>query len=200
MPRSQSTMTVISLGTAGASSPSNSTVGSIQARLYAKFRGSNGCHHVGTPPLVAGVGGFFHYPPPTLMSRNFRLPCTIELQPLSLTPLKMRKVEPGAGLGGAPDAPGHGNGATPVDHADDDGGGLVAFERGINDQGQPAGTPPYQDPPEQWGEAETYVQFGLAGTGPVAAVVQPLPEILAQVVPSALVLQPQMVSWSVGRS
>ena len=35
----------------------------------------------------------FHYPPPTLMSRNFRLPCTIELQPLSLTPLKMRKVE-----------------------------------------------------------------------------------------------------------
>ena len=36
----------------------------------------------------------FHYPPPTLMSRNFRLPCAIELQPLSLTPLKMRKVEP----------------------------------------------------------------------------------------------------------
>ena len=36
---------------------------------------------------------FFHYPPPTLMPRNFRLPCAIELQPLSLTPLKMRKVE-----------------------------------------------------------------------------------------------------------
>ena len=36
----------------------------------------------------------FHYPLPTLMSRNFRLPCTIELQPLSLTLLKMRKVEP----------------------------------------------------------------------------------------------------------
>ena len=32
----------------------------------------------------------FHYPLPTLMSRNFRL---IELQPLSLTLLKMRKVE-----------------------------------------------------------------------------------------------------------
>ena len=31
----------------------------IPARLYAKFRGSNGCDHVGTPPLVAGVGGFF---------------------------------------------------------------------------------------------------------------------------------------------
>ena len=38
----------------------------------------------------------FHYPLPTLMSRNFRLPCTIELQPLSLTPLKMRKVEQSA--------------------------------------------------------------------------------------------------------
>ena len=35
----------------------------------------------------------FHYPLPTLMSRNFRLPCTIELQPLSFTLLKMRKVE-----------------------------------------------------------------------------------------------------------
>ena len=35
----------------------------------------------------------FHYPLPTLMSRNLRLPRTIELQPLSLTPLKMRKVE-----------------------------------------------------------------------------------------------------------
>ena len=40
----------------------------------------------------------FHYPLPTLMSRNFRLPCTIELQPLSLTLLKMRKVE-GRNLG-----------------------------------------------------------------------------------------------------
>ena len=29
------------------------------ARLYAKFKGGNGCHHVGTPPLAAGVGGFF---------------------------------------------------------------------------------------------------------------------------------------------
>ncbi len=35
----------------------------------------------------------FHYPLPTLMSRDLRLPCTIELQPLSLTRLKMRKVE-----------------------------------------------------------------------------------------------------------
>ena len=37
----------------------------------------------------------FHYPPQTLMSRNFRLLCAIELQPLSLTPLKMRKVQLG---------------------------------------------------------------------------------------------------------
>ena len=81
--------------------------------------------------------------------------------------------------------PGHGNSATAVDHADDDGGGAVSFQRGVNGQGEVARTPPCQDPPEQWGEAETYVQLGLAGTGPVAAVVQPLPEILAQVVPSA---------------
>ena len=43
----------------------------------------------------------FHYPLPTLMSRNFRLPRTIELQPLSLTPLKMRKVEAGPRIVGA---------------------------------------------------------------------------------------------------
>ena len=104
-----------------------------------------------------------------------------------------RGIHPGAALGGPVDAPGHGNSATPVDHADDDGGGLVAFERGINGQslprtgygGQPAGTPPSEDPPEQWGEAEAHVQFGLAGTSPVAAVIEPLPEILAEVVPSA---------------
>ena len=47
-------------------------------------------------------------------------------------------VHPGPALGGPVDAPGHGNGATPVDHADDDGGGLVAFERGINGH-RPAG-------------------------------------------------------------
>ena len=62
-------------------------------------------------------------------------------------------------------------------------GGLVSLERGVHGQGQAAGTPPGKDPPEQWREAETYVQFGLAGTGPAAAAVEPLPEILAQVVP-----------------
>ena len=57
----------------------------------------------------------FHYPLPTLMSRNFRLPCTIELQPLSLTLLKMRKVE----VGGCPKTPsplvgeGWGEGSSP---------------------------------------------------------------------------------------
>ena len=49
----------------------------------------------------------FHYPRQTLMSRNFRLPCAIELQPLSLTPLKMRKVQPRAGR------------RTPARHAND---------------------------------------------------------------------------------
>ena len=42
-------------------------------------------------PWLASEG--FHYPPPTLLSGNFRLPCAIELQPFSLTPLKMRKVQ-----------------------------------------------------------------------------------------------------------
>ena len=39
----------------------------------------------------------FHYPLPTLMSRNFRLPCTIELQPLSLTLLNPESTD-GHGL------------------------------------------------------------------------------------------------------
>ena len=70
----------------------------------------------------------------------------------------------------------------PVEDADDDGGGLVALESRIDGHCQPAGHPPGEHPPEQRCEAEGYVQFGLAGTGPVAAVVEPLPEILAQVV------------------
>ena len=44
----------------------------------------------------------FHYPPQTLMSRNFRLLCAIELQPLSLTPLKMRKVQLRSGIPSSP--------------------------------------------------------------------------------------------------
>ena len=94
-------------------------------------------------------------------------------------------VHPGAALGGAADAPGHRNGAAPVDHADDDGGDLVALEGGVNGQGQPAGTPPGKHSPEQGREAESYVQLGFAGTGPVAAVVEPLPEVLAEIVPLA---------------
>ena len=39
-----------------------------------------------------------HYQLPTLMYRNFRLPCTIELQPVSLMPLKMRKVQLAEGV------------------------------------------------------------------------------------------------------
>ena len=83
------------------------------------------------------------------------------------------------------DAPGHGNGAAPVEDADDDGGVLVALESGVDGQGQPTGTPPGKHPSEQGREAESYVQFGFAGTGPAAAVVEPLPEVLAEVVPLA---------------
>ena len=95
------------------------------------------------------------------------------------------RVHPGPRFVGAQDAPGHGNRATAVDHADDDGGGIRSFQRRVNRQCQPTGTPPHKDPPEQRREAEAHVQFGLAGPGPVASVVQPLPEILAEVVPSA---------------
>ena len=95
-------------------------------------------------------------------------------------------VHPGALLGGLVDTPGHGNGAAPVDHADDDGSDLVPFQRGVDGQGQAAGDPPREDPFQQGREAESNVQFGLAGTGPVAAVVEPLPEVLAQAVPVAL--------------
>ena len=42
----------------GVLSPGTLLVFLMQARLYAKFIGSNGCDHVGKPPLVAGVGGF----------------------------------------------------------------------------------------------------------------------------------------------
>ena len=80
-------------------------------------------------------------------------------------------VHPGAGLVGVPDVPGHGDGATAVYHADDDGGGLVAFEGGVYGQGQAARPPPAEDPPQQWREAESYVQLGLAGSRAVAAVV-----------------------------
>ena len=83
------------------------------------------------------------------------------------------------------DAPGHGDGATAVENADDDGGGLVALESGVYGQGQASGAPPGEDPAKQRREAEGYVELGLAGACPVAAVVEPLPEVLAEVVPSA---------------
>ena len=74
------------------------------------------------------------------------------------------RVHPGPVLVGPQDAPGHGNRATPVDHADDDVGGAIPFQRGVNRQRQPAGTSPRKSPPEQQREAETCVQFRLAGT------------------------------------
>ena len=102
-------------------------------------------------------------------------------------------VHPRAALGGAVNAPGHGNGAAPVKDADDDGGGLIALEGGVDGQslprtgygGQPTGPPPGKHPPEQGRKAEGYVHLGFTGTGPVAAVVELLPEVLAQVVPLA---------------
>ena len=59
------------------------------------------------------------------------------------------------------------------------------FQRGIYAQGQTAGPPPGEDPPEQRREAEAHVQSGLAGTNPVAAIVEPLPQVLAEAVPTA---------------
>ena len=67
-------------------------------------------------------------------------------------------VHPGAALGGGVNAPGHGDGATAVEDADDDGGGLISLESGVDGQGQSAGAPPGEDPAEQGREAESYVQ------------------------------------------
>ena len=64
-----------------------------QPRLYANLEEATDAITLGRRHSWLESEGF-HYPLPTLMSRNFRLPRTIELQPLSLTPLKMRKVEP----------------------------------------------------------------------------------------------------------
>ena len=61
----------------------------------------------------------------------------------------------------------------------------LPFQCGVYGQGETFRTPPGEDPLEQGREAERYVQLGLAGAGPVAAVVEPLPEALAQVVPVA---------------
>ena len=95
------------------------------------------------------------------------------------------RICPGALLCGVVDVPGHGNGATAVEDADDDGGGLVALESGVDGQCQMAGAPPGEYPAEQGREAESDVQSSPAGTGAVAAVVEPFSEILAQAVPSA---------------
>ena len=88
-------------------------------------------------------------------------------------------------MGGVVDAPGHGDGATAVEHADDDGRSLVALERGVDGQGETFGVPPSEDPPQQRREAESYVQLSLARSGPVAAVVEPLSEVLPPAVPPA---------------
>ena len=86
---------------------------------------------------------------------------------------------------GAHDAPRHRNRTTTADHAYDYGGGLLPFQRRVYRQRQPVGTPPRKDPSQQRCEAEAYVQFRPAGARPVAAVVEPLPEVLPHVVPVA---------------
>ena len=58
-------------------------------------------------------------------------------------------VHPRTALGGAVDAPGHRNGAAPVEDADDDGGDLISFQGGVDGRGQPTGPPPGEHPPEQ---------------------------------------------------
>ena len=78
-----------------------------------------------------------------------------------------RGVYSGPAQSGPVDAPGHGNGATPVDHADDYGGGLVAFERGINGQGQPGRNPTWKGPTGAMGRSRDLrlVRSGRAGPG-----------------------------------
>ena len=46
-------------------------------------------------------------------------------------------VHPGAALGGGVNAPGHGDGATAVEDADDDGGALISLESGVEGQSLP---------------------------------------------------------------
>ena len=191
VPDRQQGATAFGVGPAESGSPANpggvGTRNEGAGRQSAAFPGAEGdvfrIPHVGMPALSAYLLPQFgtgqapvaqHHHGPFPGDRRGQVPQQFHY-----------RVHPGPSLGGAADAPGHGNGATPADHADDDGGGFIPFQWGVNRQGQPAGTPPGQDPSEQRREAEIHVQFGLAGTGPVAAVVQPLPEILAQVVPGA---------------
>ena len=95
------------------------------------------------------------------------------------------RVHPAPGTLGGQDAPGHGNGAASVEHADHDGGSVIPLQCRVNGQSQAVATPPGQHPFQQRGEAEAHVQFRPAGTRPVAAVVEPFPQVLAQAVPTA---------------
>ena len=103
------------------------------------------------------------------------------------------RIHPGPETFGPQDAPepapywirGHGNGAPSVEHADDDGGGVVPIQRRVNRQSQAVATPSGQHPFQQRREADAHVQFRPAGAGPVAPVVEPLPKVLPPVVPTA---------------
>ena len=91
----------------------------------------------------------------------------------------MRQSLPRTGYGAT------GNGASSVEHADDDGSGVVPLQRRVNRQGQAIATPPGQHPFQQWSKTEAHVQFRPAGTGPVAAVVEPFSQVLPSPVPVA---------------
>ena len=62
---------------------------------------------------------------------------------------------------------------------------MGVFHPGAVGQDQATGAPPGKDPPQQRRGAERDGQLGLAVSRPVAAVVEPFSEVLAQAVPSA---------------
>ena len=62
-------------------------------------------------------------------------------------------------------------------HADDDGSGFVAFERGVHGQSYPVGAPPGEDPPQP--KQREMSSSVLQGRAAVLPVIEPLPEMLA---------------------
>ncbi len=91
---------------------------------------------------------------------------------------------PGTGLATGPEAPGHGDGQTPVDDAHDQGHQRPALGRGVDGQRQLGALPPGQDPAQEGRETGPRVQLHPAGGGPVGPVMEPLPQVLARRVPA----------------
>jgi hypothetical protein len=76
--------------------------------------------------------------------------------------------------------PGHGDGRSPVEHAETEDHHPPAQRGGIDGDGQGGTAPPVQHPRQQRGEAGGDVQARRPGGGAVAAVVEPLPQAGAQ--------------------